>query len=192
MFEENDGGWKTMPRFFSLAHGVLRIFGLCYFEGDSEIALVAVTSNPSALQFLRFTLAQIQRNLLLHQFVAASTLQIWLRFAAQKLQNTKKIVLAAVSKEPLGCRILPAALSCVNCYMLSCIIKNARMALPYDLPPAPWRHCLKWFIKKLYESSDLCNTPNKHQEPPSAEKADREVVAAPWWQKISVDTKLPY
>lgn len=94
---------------------MLRIFGLCYLEGDSQIALVAVTSNPSALQFPRCTLAQVQQNLLFHQFPAASTLQICLRFAAQKLQNTKKIVLAAVSKEPLGRCILPA-LSCVKCY----------------------------------------------------------------------------
>lgn len=100
---------------FSTTHGVLRIFGLCYLEGDSQIALVAVTSNPSALQFPRCTLAQIKQNLLFHQFPAASTLQICLRFAAQKLQNTKKIVLAAVSKEPLGRCILPA-LSCVKCY----------------------------------------------------------------------------
>ena len=96
---------------------MLRIFGLCYLEGDSQIALVAVTSNPSALQFPRCTLAQIQRNLLFHQFPAASSLQICLRFAAQKLQNTKKIVLAAVSKEPFGS--LHFACS-VLCEMLCC------------------------------------------------------------------------
>ncbi len=45
----------------------------------------------------------------------------------------------------------------------------------------------------MNQSSHLCNVPNKHQKhqkPPSAEKADREVVAAPWWQKNSVEETL--
>lgn len=139
---------------FSTTHGVLRIFGLCYLEGDSQIALVAVTSNPSALQFPRCTLAQIQRNLLFHPVPCS------FHFA-----DLPEVCCTETSKyqEDCSCSSFQGAAGSLHfacsvlCEMLCCYAspRTARMALPYGLPPAPWRHCLKCFIKKWYESSDL-------------------------------------